>query len=60
MNLVKRSSEVDEMKNDEKDEQDLNLDILDDGDDTLMKQDPMLSSPNFQTFSSSSSSNSSR
>ena len=48
------------MKNDEKDEQDLNLDILDDGDETLMKQDPMLSSPNFQTFSSSSSSNSSR
>ena len=51
---------MDEMKNDEKDEQDLNLDMLDDEDDTLIKQDPMLSSPNFQTFSSSSSSNSSR
>ena len=49
-----------DMLDDEKDEQDLNLDMLDDEDDTLMKQDPMLSSPNFQTFSSSSSSNSSR
>ena len=51
------------MKDDERDEEkdeDQNLDFFDDDEGKLMKQDPMLSSPNFPNFSSSSSSASSR